>query len=138
MKKESDYHKRVVVEGLVKKVEEMIGLTKQVLKQTRARVIRGKTHYDQKLVSVFETATEVIRKGKASKPTEFGKMVKIQEAENQIITDYKVYAVRPADQELLIPSIESHKQIFGSVPQLVAADGGFHSTPTWKRQLKPE
>jgi IS5 family transposase len=33
-----------------------------------------------KILSVFETTTEVIRKGKASKPTEFGKMIKIQEA----------------------------------------------------------
>lgn len=54
-------------------------------------------------------------------------MVKIQEAENQIITDYEVYEIRPADQELLIPSIEEHKKIFGRVPELVAADGGFHS-----------
>jgi len=34
---------------------------------------------------MFEPATEVIRKGKASKPTEFGKLVKIQGAENQIV-----------------------------------------------------
>jgi IS5 family transposase len=39
----------------------------------------------QQLLSVFEPDTELIRKGKASKPTEFGKMVKIQEAENQIV-----------------------------------------------------
>jgi transposase, IS5 family len=39
---------------------------------------------------VFEPATEVIRKGKAGKPTEFGEMVKLQEAENQIIVDYEV------------------------------------------------
>ena len=132
MKKETDRRKRTVVDKLIKEAEEMIGLTEQVLKQTRARVIRGKTHYEQKLVSVFETATEVIRKGKASKPTEFGKMVKIQEAENQIITDYEVYDTRPADQELLIPSIKEHKKIFGRVPDLVAADGGFHSNANMK------
>jgi len=38
-----------------------------------------------KIPSMFEPATEVIRKGKASKPTEFGKLVKIQGAENQIV-----------------------------------------------------
>jgi transposase, IS5 family len=48
-----------------------------------------------KLVSLFEPHTEVIRKGKASKPTEFGKMVKIQEAEAQIVTHYEVYKERP-------------------------------------------
>jgi len=50
-----------------------------------------------------------------------------QEAEHQIITDYKVFADRPADQELLIPAIEKHREIFGWVPQLVASDAGFFS-----------
>jgi IS5 family transposase len=133
IKKDSDRRKRVVIEKLIKEAQDMIELTERVLKQTRARVIRGKTHYEQKLVSVFETGTEVIRKGKAAKPTEFGKMVKIQEAENQIITDYEVYEIRPADQELLIPSIEEHKKIFGRVPELVAADGGFHSNANMEK-----
>jgi transposase, IS5 family len=34
---------------------------------------------------VFEPSTEVIRKGKASKSNEFGKVLKLQEAENQIV-----------------------------------------------------
>ena len=127
VKKETDQRKRATVERLVKHAQEAIGLTERVLKQTRARVIKGQTHYKEKLVSVFETQTEVIRKGKASKPTEFGKIVKIQEAENQIITHYEVFDSKPADQELLIPSIEKHEEIFGRVPELVATDGGFHS-----------
>jgi hypothetical protein len=36
-----------------------------------------------KIVSLFEPSAEVIRKGKASKPTEFSKLIKLQEAENQ-------------------------------------------------------
>jgi IS5 family transposase len=35
-------------------------------------------------------------------------MVKLQEAENQIITDYEVYARRPYDSDLLIAAIETH------------------------------
>jgi hypothetical protein len=37
-------------------------------------------HVLNKLVSLFEPATQIIRKGKSSKPTEFGKLIKIQEA----------------------------------------------------------
>ena len=48
------------------------------MKQTRTRIFRGNTRSEGKLVSLF-------RPSKASKPTEFGKMVKLQEAENQII-----------------------------------------------------
>ena len=80
-----------------------------------------------KILSVFETSTEVIRKGKASKPTEFGKMVKIQEAENQIVIDFEVYDQKPSDSDLLIPSIEAHQTKMGRTPDLVAADAGFYS-----------
>jgi hypothetical protein len=48
-------------------------------------VLRGDTHYPDKVLSVFESHTEAIRKGKATKRTEFGKLVKIQEAEAQFI-----------------------------------------------------
>ena len=69
----------------------------------------------------------MIRKGKASKPTEFGKLVKLQEAENQIVIDYEVYAQRPNDSDLLIPAIETHAAKLGRVPHLLAADAGFYS-----------
>src|SRR5437870_13083446 len=77
--------------------------------------------------SVFETHTEVIRKGKANKPNEFGKLVLIQEAENQIVTNYQVCEQRPADSTLLEGSLEQHVEQFGRAPQSVAADPGFFS-----------
>jgi IS5 family transposase len=76
---------------------------------------------------VFEPSTEVIRKGKAAKPNEFGKMVKLQEAENQIVIHYEVYDRRPNDSDLLIPAIETHQTRFGRTPYLVAADAAFYS-----------
>ena len=78
-------------------------------------------------MSVFEPETEVIRKGKAKKPNEFGKLVKIQEVENQLITHYEVTEKRPADSTLLIPAIEEHVKQFGCAPRAVAADPGFFS-----------
>jgi predicted metal-dependent hydrolase len=54
-------------------------------REVRANLLRGNTQAEEKLLSIFETRTEVIRKGKANKPNEFGKLVLIQEAENQIV-----------------------------------------------------
>jgi IS5 family transposase len=102
------------------------------MQQARSRVLGGDTHVADKLVSIFEPGTEIIRKGKASKPTEFGKMVKIQEAENQIITAYEVYRKRPSDSALLIPAIESHQEQLGRVPRLVAGDAAFYSASNEK------
>jgi IS5 family transposase len=99
----------------------------QVMRQTRARIFGGDTHAEGKLLSLFEPSTEVIRKGKAGKPNEFGKLVKIQEAEQQIITHYQVYDQRPGDADLLLPAIEVHTQVFGRIPRLVTADAAFYS-----------
>jgi IS5 family transposase len=109
-------------------LETMIPRVKQVMRQTRERVIQGNAHASGKIVSLFEPHTEIIRKGKASKPTEFGKMVKIQEAESQIITHYEVYDERPSDSQLLIPAIKTHQDRLRRAPRLVTADAAFFSS----------
>jgi transposase, IS5 family len=127
VKRSCDVVKQAAVEGMKKELETMSSRVKQVIKQTRARVLHGNTHAEGKLVSVFEPTTEVIRRGKAKQPTEFGKMIKVQEAESQIITSYEVFEKRPSDSELLVPAVEIHCERLGRVPDLVAADAGFYS-----------
>jgi transposase, IS5 family len=118
---------QAVLQKAKQQLDEMIPRVQQVMKQARARVLEGNTRSENKILSVFEPDTEVIRKGKASKPTEFGKMVKIQEAENQIVIHCEVFDQRPSDSDLLTPSIEMHQELLNRVPDLVAADAGFFS-----------
>lgn len=119
--------KQLALEGLRQEIDTMIPRVQQVMKQTRARIFRGDTRSEGKIFSLFEPSTEIIRKGKAAKPNEFGKMVKLQEAENQIIIDYEVYDRRPNDADLLVPAIEAHQAKLGRTPHLVAADAAFYS-----------
>ena len=119
--------KRLALQGLRQELEATMPLVRQVMRQTRQRIFHGNTRAEDKLFSVFEPSTEIIRKGKAGKPNEFGKMVKLQEAENQIVVDYEVYDRRPSDTDLLIPAIEIHQAKLGRTPRLVAADAGFYS-----------
>ena len=127
IKRCSDPFDQAAIEGDRTYLETMIPRVQQVLRQTRERIDHGNTHAPGKIVSLFEPHTEIIRKGKAGKPTEFGKMVKIQEAEEQIVTHYEVYDQRPSDSDLLIPALDIHEQQFGKVPRLVTADAGFFS-----------
>ena len=127
VKTAGDVGQHAALQRLRTVLDTIVPRVRQVMQQTRARIFGGDTHVAQKVVSLFEPTTEVIRKGKASKPTEFGKMVKIQEAENQIITEYTVYDTRPSDAALLIPAIASHQQQFGRAPRLVAGDAAFYS-----------
>lgn len=116
-------------------LEHFIPLVSRVMAQTRARIYQNNTHYPDKLFSLFEPHTEAIRKGKASKPTEFGKLLRVQEAEHQIVIDYEVYEQRPEDQSLVVPTVEAHVRALGRAPQLLAADRGFWSAAN-KRAAK--
>jgi IS5 family transposase len=109
-------------------LETMIPRLRQVMRQARERIVKGNTRVAGKIVSLFEPHTEVIRKGKAAKPTEFGKMVKIQEAEQQIVIHYEVYEQRPSDAALLLPALDVHEQQLGRIPRLITADAAFFST----------
>jgi IS5 family transposase len=102
-------------------------LVERVVAQTRARLVGGDTHVPDKVLSVFEPHTVTIRKGKISKPNEFGNLVTIQEAEHQIITAYEVHAGRPADVTLWTPALDRHQMIFNRAPDLAAGDRGFSS-----------
>jgi IS5 family transposase len=128
VKKSKPLAEQLRLKALQAELKRMIPLVQQVMRQTKARLFRNDLHVVDKLVSLFEPATQIIRKGKSSKPTEFGRLIKIQEAENQIITDYTVCDQRPADSTLLIQSIETHQQKLGRVPHTVATDAGFYSS----------
>jgi IS5 family transposase len=109
------------------RLQEMRPLVQRVIDQTRARLLGGDTHVPDKILSLFERHTVTIRKGKISKPNEFGTLVTIQEAEHQIVTAYEILAARPADVTLWTPALDRHQAIFGRAPDLAAGDRGFSS-----------
>ena len=109
----------------VKTMEGMIELGRRVVTQTKQRVFKGITNAADKIVSVFEPETRILRRGKAHKPTEFGQVVKVQEAEGGIVTDIAV--VTEGDPLLLVPAVRHHRNVFGRPPHVVATDRGFFS-----------
>jgi IS5 family transposase len=119
--------RRQKVRGIAQHLQAISEQVRGVIRQTRARLFRGVTQFPEKIISLFEPHTEIIRKGKAGKPNEFGKLVQLQEAENQIITHYEVFDKRPSDQHLLVGAVKAQQQKLGRVPRLLAADAGFYS-----------
>jgi IS5 family transposase len=99
----------------------------QVIEQTRARVLRGVTNSAEKLISIFEPQAQILRRGKPHQPTEFGTLVKVQEAEHGLITDISEVPGK-ADAPLLVPSVKHHIELFGRAPEVVTTDRGFYST----------
>ncbi|HEX8812636.1 MAG TPA: ISNCY family transposase [Terracidiphilus sp.] len=126
--------KRLKVVGKLLRVEAQIGqlrhflpLVEQVISQTKQRVLGGDSHAESKVLSLFEAHTEVIRKGKAHKPNEFGRLVRIDEVENGIVSGYQVLAGNPADSTSWMPALEQHQASFGQAPEMASGDRGFFS-----------
>jgi len=77
----------------------------------------------EKLVSIFEVHTAIIRTGKAGKPTEFGRVLWLGEAEGGSITQARMLDGNPDAAAQFVPSLAVQCEQFGRPPKLVAGDG---------------
>src|SRR5260370_3235225 len=107
-------------------LEHFLPLAQKVIRQTKQRVVLGK-EAAEKVLSLFEPHTQVICKGKAHKPNQFGRLVRIDEGENGIVSGFEVVPGNRADTESWLPALAHHQECFGKAPQMAAADRAFFS-----------
>src|SRR6266705_2819725 len=76
---------------------------------------------------VKSLATMMQRVQQVVKQTKLRIFAGVTKSQEQIMSHFEVFAERPSDRQLLVPSIEVHQRRFGRIPAWVAADAGFHS-----------
>ena len=104
-----------------------IPIVEKITVQADQRVLQGiKLAADEKVYSLFEEHTELLKRGKAGKPIEFGHKVLIAQTGEKFIHHYQVFPKREEDKELLEPTLKAHKQLFGTGPDVLATDKGFY------------
>ncbi len=118
--------RRAALVRAVRKLDVFVPRAVQVIRQTRARIIRGVPNSEGKILSIFETGARILRRGKLHKPTEFGSLVRVQEAEGGVVTDVGIVDGHH-DSQLLVPAVERHIEVFGKAPTMAATDRGFYS-----------
>jgi IS5 family transposase len=117
---------RVAIEGLRREIVRHCALGDRVISQARRRVLKGEqVPTEDKLYSIFEPHTDLIKRGKVLKPIEFGHKVFLAESGCGLITQYRVLTGNPADQTHVAPSLTRHAAAFGHVPDLYSSDRGF-------------
>jgi len=104
-----------------------IPLVAKVVVQTQERVFRGNRHVAGKVLSLFEPHTQALRKGKAHKPTEFGRLVRLDEVENGIVSRYEVLEGNASDTKAWGAALSQHQLSFGRPPRMATADRGYFS-----------
>ena len=110
-------------------LEHYLPLVKNIIDQADQRINKGQTvPADEKLYSLFEAHTELIVRGKAGKPIEFGHKILIAQTGEKYIHHYKVMEKQIPDKDLLLPAVEDHKNMFGSYPDVLSTDKGFYES----------
>jgi transposase, IS5 family len=113
---------------LIETLQTFLPRAEQVLEQAQRRVINGESvPAAEKLVSIFQPHTDIIRRGKPNRDTEFGHKLWLGEVEGGFISQYRVLAGNPADDAQWQPTLERHNQQFNHPPWQASADRGVHS-----------
>jgi len=113
---------------LIQTLQTFLPRAEQVLEQTKRRVVNGESvPAAEKLVSIFEPHTDIIRRGKPNRDTEFGHKLWLGEVEGGFISQYRVLEGNPADDAQWQPTVERHIQQFNRPPWQASADRGVHS-----------
>jgi len=90
----------------------------------------------ERIYSIFEDHTELIKRGRRHKPVEFGHMVLLGQTPEKFITQYDVMQKRIPDCQLGDRVLEEHEAAFGTPPRELAADKGFRGNPEAMERLR--
>ena len=116
----------LAIEELRKDLADYCPLGDRVVDQARRRILGGEqVPASEKLYSIFESHTDLIKRGKINKPIELGHKVFLAESANGLITQYRVLDGNPSDEDHVKPSLKNHKKTFDSAPEVFATDRGF-------------
>jgi IS5 family transposase len=127
----------VQVEALVEALVHYQELGLRVIEQATRRVLRGEAVPNaEKLFSLFEPHTELLKRGKAGKEVEFGHMIGLEQVREKFITGYAVYAQKPVEPTLLEPALAAHRELFGHDPGELTADKGYYGSMEALRALE--
>jgi transposase, IS5 family len=118
----------LTIDALRKEIAHYCELGDRVIDQGRRRVLQGEQVPNaEKIYSIFETHTDLIKRGKLLTPVEFGHKVFLAESAQGLITQYEVLQGNPGDDQQVEPSLKRHQENFGRSPELYSSDRGFFS-----------
>lgn len=120
-------------------LEQYTPIVERIVDQAERRIFDGEVvPADEKVYSLFEEHTELLKRGKAGKAVEFGHKVLIAQTGEKFISHYRVMRTREEDKDLLNETLEAHRKLFGHTPATLAADKGFYESVQQLTNLEKE
>jgi len=115
--------------GTAAELKHYLPIVEKIIRQAERRVLMGEqVPSGEKVYSLFEEHTELIKRGKARKPIEFGHKVLLAETGEKFIIHYETMPRQRADKELIEASLKTHAKVFRCRPEVLAGDKGFYES----------
>jgi IS5 family transposase len=115
---------------LAQSLETFLPRAEQVIDQTTRRILQGEqVPASEKIVSLFEEHTNIICRGKESRPVEYGHKIWLNEVEGGLVSHYRILDGNPSDADQWKPSLKAHLKTFHQPPQQASGDRGLYSEP---------
>jgi hypothetical protein len=112
-----------------------MNLTAKVCDNARRRVLEGQTlANDEKIFSIFEPHTELIKRGKQPVPIQYGHNVLVIEDAVGFVVEYRVVDNGVLDQDLVVPVMRELQKRYKGKIKSASFDRAFH-TPENQRAL---
>ena len=113
---------------LAETLAHFVPLVEQVIQQATRRIVQGEqVPASEKIVSLFEEHTDIIRRGKESRPVEYGHKVWLNEVEGGLVSHYRLLEGNPSDEQQWKPSLKAHLKTFHQPPHQASGDRGLFS-----------
>jgi IS5 family transposase len=120
-------HHRQSVE-LYQQLDHYLTLFAVAIDQCERRVLKGeKVPASDKIVSIFEEHSDIIKRGKSQSPTEFGHKVLLTTGKSGLITQYETFRGNPDDSGMLPGVLTIHENQYGQAPDNLCGDRRFFS-----------
>jgi len=113
---------------LAETLAHFVPLAQQVIQQATRRILQNEqVPASEKIVSLFEEHTDIIRRGKESHPVEYGHKVWLNEVEGGLVSHYRILDGNPSDEQQWKPSLKAHLKTFHQPPHQASGDRGLFS-----------
>jgi IS5 family transposase len=120
----------ILVYGIISELKAMLPKVAQVATQTRRAWINGETvPAVERIFSIFEDHTELLKRGKARQPIEFGHLVTLGQTQEKFISFYAVEEQSRHDTQYRDVVLKDHQEKFGKLPNRFSADKNYHISP---------
>lgn len=120
--------KELKADGRVQLLKTWIDLTEQVCNNAHRRVILGESVPNQeKLFSMFETHTQLYRRGKAGTPNQFGRLLLVFEDKAGFISHYHLMDRNVQDKDVIVAQMREVQKLHKGEIERASLDRGFHS-----------